>query len=267
MQFKKYSASKPFQNLIAYFWTLESVEGIESNMAYRFVPDAYVDWVFHLGTPWSLKFADHQSPEATRKFHVFGQIERYLDLTLPKDKLKVFGVKFHPWAANKLWNVNMNYLTNSCMDLSDLDLPHITFLKEQICMATSISERIDRIEGYIRENLEYNERDTLKDYVNAMDVNTQTLSNHNISARRLQQRFKTEIGISSKLFMKTLRINDVIESIKANPEQLLTQVALEHNYFDQSHLIKDFKKFTGYSPSAFLKAINPDGDILNLRIH
>lgn len=259
-------ASEPYQHLIAYFWTLESVDGLEDNASYRFVPDAYVDWVFHLGLPWTLKFPNPNSESIKRKFHVFGQIERYVDLSLPEGKLNIFGVKFHPWAASKIWNVDMHYLTNTCIDLRDLNLPHMQFLQEQICLATTVSHRIRCIEDYLKSYLNTSETDTLKTCIASMDIGTQKMPNRDIGTRRLQQRFKNEIGISSKLFMKTLRINEVIESMKTNPELLLTQLALEHNYFDQSHLIKDFKQFTGCSPSTFIKAIKPDGDILNLQV-
>lgn len=266
MQFKKYEASKSFQHLVEYFWTLESVDGIEDKALYRFVPDAYVDWVFHLGLPWTLKFPDSKSEPINRKCHIFGQIERYVDLSLPNGKLNIFAVKFHPWVAREIWNVDMHYLTNTCIDVHDLDLPHMQVLQEQVCMATTVLERIRHVENYLTPYLNYGTNDSLEMFIKAMDVSTQKIPNNSVGTRRLQQRFKNEIGISSKLFMKTFRINQVIESMKSNPELLLTQLALEHNYFDQSHLIKEFKQFTGYSPSTFLKTINPDGDILNLRI-
>lgn len=266
MKFKKYRASQPFQNIIAYFWTLESVDGIENNASYRFVPDAYVDWVFHLGSPWTLKFPDANAAPINRKSHVFGQIERYVDLSLPNGKLDMFGVKFHPWAASNIWNVDMNYLTNTCIDLKDLDLPNMQFLQEQIYSATMVSDRIQYVEGYLKPYISLSEKNSLKSLIKTMDISSQKIPDNNIGPRRLQQRFKNEIGISSKLFMRTLRINEVIERMKTNPKLLLTQLALEHNYFDQSHLIKDFKQFTGCCPSVFLKSINPDGEILNLSI-
>ena len=102
-----------------------------------------------------------------------------------------------------------------------------------------------------------------------MSLNGYNIKNENIEGiglRRLEQRFKKEIGISPKLFSRTIRVNNAIEQMKVKTGKSLTQLALENNYFDQSHFINDFKQFTGYSPSKFLKSITPNGDILNLRI-
>lgn len=269
MKFKKYKASKAYNHLIAYYWTLQSSKEDNHVKTYRFVPDAYVDWVFHLESPWQCDFPDLEVQSKTERFHVFGQIKKHIDLSLPETQLDVFGVKFHPWAANKIWKTDMHYLTNGCLNLIDLDLPEMSILQERICLANTIDERIQLIETYLLPYQNFNDKDSLKPVLKQINKDMPNLSKLDIDfgQRRLQQRFKSEIGISPKLFMRTLRINQVIEQMKSKPMQSLTQLALEYNYFDQTHFIKDFKQFTGLSPNKFLNAINPDGDILNLRVN
>lgn len=263
MQFQKFNPSKPYKHLVAYYWTLKSTH--HNHVTYRFVPDAYVDWVFHLGTPWQCDFPNLEQQTQTRSCHVFGQIKNYIDLTLSKEPLYVFGVKFHPWVTHKLWNVDMHYLTDTCLELSQLDLPFINDLQEQIYMTASIQEKIKVIETYLKPYLDKVGNSELI-HQNLNFGNKLMLKSASVGTRRLQQRFKEEIGISPKLFLRTLRINGVIEQMLKQPKQSLTQLAFDFNYFDQTHFIKDFKQFTGLNPNKFLKSINPDGDILNLRI-
>ena len=96
---------------------------------------------------------------------------------------------------------------------------------------------------------------SLKNTFSSLTIESNHLKalNIGIGKRRLEQRFKNEIGISPKLFLRTCRINAVIEKMKENTSQSLTQLALEYNYYDQSHFIKDFKQFTSLNPTTFLK--------------
>ncbi len=268
MLFKKYSPSKQYEHLIAYFWTLKTSECDVASATYRFVPDGYVDWVFHLGTPWQCDFPDVISQSKTGKYHVFGQIKKHINLSLPEHNLDVFGVKFHPWVANKIWKIDMNYLTNSCLDLIELELRDMNVLQERVCIGGSLFDKIKVVEDYLFSYLNYKEDESLKQMFVKLNSSNDSLRffNLGIGLRRLEQRFKKEIGITPKLFLRTQRINTVIEKMKLKTNQSLTQLAFEHNYYDQSHFIKDFKQFTGLNPSQFLKSINPNGDILNLRV-
>ncbi|MFD2824139.1 DUF6597 domain-containing transcriptional factor [Lacinutrix iliipiscaria] len=268
MLFKKYPPSKEFAHLIAYFWTLKSSENDIADATYRFVPDAYVDWVFHTGNPWQCDFPNVSENKKTSQFHVFGQIKKYINLSLPEHNLDVFGVKFHPWVANKVWKVDMHYLTDSCLSLCQLELPNMLELQEQIYISKRINEKMKCIEQYLSSYVGDSNNKSLEQTFSSLSIDASQLKVQGlgIGIRRLEQRFKNEIGISPKLFIRTIRINTVIEQMKINKHQSLTQLALEHNYYDQSHFIKDFKQFTGLNPSKFLKSINPNGDILNLRV-
>ena len=165
MQFKKHKASKGYEHLLAYFWTIKSSDYDVENSSYKFVPDAYVDWVFHLNDPWQCDFPDVECQTKTGQFHVFGHIKKHINLTLPKGDLNVFGVKFHPWVASQIWKVDMHYLTNGCLDLTDLDLPKMSVLQERICLANSTDKRIQLIEAYLLPFVNFNDNKKLKEYI------------------------------------------------------------------------------------------------------
>jgi len=269
MIFEKYAPSSHYRSVIAYFWTLKSSESDLASAAYRFVPDGYVDWVFHLGTPWQCDFPDKITNPRTGKYHVFGQIKKHINLQLPEDGLDVFGVKFHPWVADKIWKMDMHYLTDSCADLIDLELPNMKILQDEICISDGLEAKIRLVEGYLAHHANYEANRSLKNVFSNLDVSYDRLNFQHlgIGVRRLEQRFKNEIGISPKLFLRTQRVNRVIGQLRQKTDGSLTGITYENNYFDQSHFIRDFKQFTGLNPTQFLKSIDPNGDILNLRLN
>ncbi|MEY8847548.1 DUF6597 domain-containing transcriptional factor [Psychroserpens sp. XS_ASV72] len=266
MLFKKYQSSKRYKHIIAYYWTLKSSDGESSETKYRFVPDAYVDWVFHLGEPWQCDFPNVENNHKTGQSHVFGQIKQHLDLTLPRKGLDIFGVKFYPWSVSQIWNLDMHYVTDNCLDLNLLEIPQINTLHERIYNTISVKGKIEVIESFLNPYLNSIDNDRSVQQYLLSEENSNNVESKGIGKRRLQQRFKSEIGISPKLFLRTLRINAAIDHMVKRNDESLTQLALGFNYFDQTHFIKDFKYFTGMCPTSFLNAINPNGDILNLRI-
>ncbi|MEL7422020.1 MAG: helix-turn-helix domain-containing protein, partial [Bacteroidota bacterium] len=136
-------------------------------------------------------------------------------------------------------------------------------LEDQVLTTSSIPSCIALVEEYLSQRLV--ELNNLRPIIQQYYQGIATPST-DLQTRRLQQRFKHEIGISPKTFQRTIRINQVIERLVAGPAKL-TDLAYQAGYFDQSHFIRDFRHFTGLTPRTFLKSINPSGDFFNLRIH
>jgi AraC-like DNA-binding protein len=70
-------------------------------------------------------------------------------------------------------------------------------------------------------------------------------------ARQLQRRFRDEVGISPKYFARIQRFQGVLHAMN-NPKLNWVSVANRYGYFDQAHLIRDFRQFSGKPPTALL---------------
>ncbi|KQX08826.1 helix-turn-helix transcriptional regulator [Flavobacterium sp. Root420] len=72
-----------------------------------------------------------------------------------------------------------------------------------------------------------------------------------ISQDAFEKRFRKTIGSSPKQFCYVVRIKSIIDQKQDN--QNLIDLAFDTGYFDQPHFNKDFKLFTGQTPSEFFK--------------
>lgn len=72
-----------------------------------------------------------------------------------------------------------------------------------------------------------------------------------ISQSPLEKRFRKIVGTSPKKFASIVRFNNVVKNLEENKPFAL--ISYENNYFDQAHLIHDFKNFSGETPDKFLK--------------
>ena len=268
MKFYQFAPSPELQNIIAYFWTLQTEDESEYNALYRFIPDGYVDWIFHQKEPWQFRYTSKEKDYSGFYNHFLGHATNFIDIQLPASSFFLIGIKFYPWAAHHIWGDRMKNFTDTCLSFDDLNDRQAIELAESLRATTELEHKIAMIEKEILKRLEHYKPGQLIPIVNHLFANPKqnAIGKYANSQRRLEQCFNKEIGISPKLFQRTVRINHAIQHMLQEPRQSLTHLAYQMGYFDQSHFIRDFKKFSGLSPTRFLNLIKPDGDIFNLRI-
>lgn len=70
-----------------------------------------------------------------------------------------------------------------------------------------------------------------------------------LSKRAIEYHFQEQVGLSPKLYSRIIRFNALFHMVKNVPNLNWQELSFKYNYFDQAHLIKEFKCFSGYSPS------------------
>jgi len=73
-----------------------------------------------------------------------------------------------------------------------------------------------------------------------------------LSEKRFIDVFSAEVGLTPKLFNRVVRFQRVLSQLDQCSAPNWTQLALNFGYFDQSHLIRDFLAFSGFSPADYL---------------
>jgi AraC-like DNA-binding protein len=73
-----------------------------------------------------------------------------------------------------------------------------------------------------------------------------------ISYDAFEKRFRKTVGTSPKQFSSIVRMKTIIS--KRPQSHTLFDLAIDAGYFDQAHFNKDFKLFTGQTPTDFFKA-------------
>lgn len=75
----------------------------------------------------------------------------------------------------------------------------------------------------------------------------------NLSSVALRKNFHKGIGWSPKMVAKILRFNRVIKSHNPNEQVDYQDLIYQNGYFDQSHLIREFKEIIGLTPSKYFE--------------
>lgn len=77
------------------------------------------------------------------------------------------------------------------------------------------------------------------------------------SRRHLAARFREATGLAPKTMGRIVRFHRVVDRLLTAGPETLSQVALECGYYDHAHFDRDFREFTGRSPSAYLATRHP----------
>ena len=81
------------------------------------------------------------------------------------------------------------------------------------------------------------------------DYSIAMLSEHvGLSARRFTRLFTLEVGLTPKLYARVQRFQRVLEAMEGHAGDW-TDVAQNCGYFDQSHLIRECRELSGFTPT------------------
>jgi AraC-like DNA-binding protein len=72
-----------------------------------------------------------------------------------------------------------------------------------------------------------------------------------VTPRHLRRVFTESIGVAPKEFARSVRLQRAVQSAAASPDW--ARIAAESGYYDQAHLISDFRDLVGLTPAAFLR--------------
>lgn len=85
---------------------------------------------------------------------------------------------------------------------------------------------------------------------------SQLYEEYGVSKSTLVQHFSKRIGLTPKNFCRIEKLNHFLKMRQKNPKLSLTELCYECGYYDQSHLIKDFRYFVSMSPRRYLAHID-----------
>jgi AraC-like DNA-binding protein len=207
------------------------------------------------------------SYQTTPPVELWGQITQPLPIrSLGKNRM--MGIRFLPHGAAFFLHEKADGFNNHVVDYRDIAGKQVATLHQQLLEAKTQSERITLIETFLLYNLDRTAKkrndnvDLVGDVMcelNKQDFfeNIETIaSRYGISSRYLQKLFLQYTGLTPKLYSKIHRFQHSLRLV-TKKETPLTSIAYDCGYFDQSHFIREFKSFTGLTPSGYSLETSP----------
>jgi AraC-like DNA-binding protein len=264
VRYHEYRPHGSLEDTVKCFWIHEGTYPSETPQ--DIAPDGCVELIFNFGSPYLLRTTD--PPTALPPAIIVGFQNKTIPLLL-HGTLRVVAARLFAWGALALLQDNVVMLTNSVTAVG----AHWNAVTE-------------RLQSEVMEGKYEQAATTLQDFqiqqtlVRMYDLKLiQTaakLLHHtkgeyriselaeycNVSVRQLERGFQHVIGTSPKNFARTLRFQETQRRLMFDPDADLTELAQDCGYFDQAHFIKDFKAFTGKTPTEYARQMRAMQQIL-----
>lgn len=248
---------------VKHYWLLESDDVVNSQ---RVFPSGNVELLFHRANPMKC----NRQLIATTSFS--GQFLSFADL-IPTGTVSMIVVVFHPFGAKAFFELPLSELSGLIVSADDLNIGSLKELEDKILHTTDNHACIHLIEAFLMNRLqplkEYNYR-RMVTAVNAINQCGKELSVSRLaeeiclSKKQFQRIFGEYVGATPKEFMRIVRFHRALYTLQQNPAMNFTALAYECGYYDQAHMINEFKLFSGYTPGQYVAICTPYSDYFSI---
>jgi len=254
--YREFAPSDKLRPFVECFWTRDPLIGVRepsSPPIHRVLPDGCIDVV--------LGFSGRaDEPESAM---AVGTMTRALILDAATSPECYVGVRFRPGKAAAFLSVPANELTDLRVSLDDV-WADAADVREVLALSTDAVERIRALERVLIARMEPNlvmHHDVDEAVRRIVEAGgslgiTRLAPALGVTRQHLARRFSQLVGVSPKTFARVVRLGRVIERVRAVPaaESInWSTLAVELGYYDQAHLIDEFRELTGVSPTSWLR--------------
>jgi AraC-like DNA-binding protein len=173
------------------------------------------------------------------------------------------GIEFNPKGAYRFFHFKLNEIQNKIYSLNDILGDTGKRLVEEINNTAPVQQKIMVLQQFLLKQLSANDADLIFDYciekiiaskgkITIKELEKKT----GYSSRWLNVKFNEKLGVSPKNLSSIIRFKQWYHALMESNEKSFSQNDFHELYYDQSHFIRNFKRFTGLPPTKFEKRIN-----------
>ena len=212
----------------------------------------------HLAEPYRVRI-DGGPANAMPEMSVVGpQTYRRAHVHL-SGSVHVFAILFQPTGLNRLVGINMKSLVNQDPAASDVLGKSAVTLGDAVRAAPDFPERVSAVERWIGMMLDKRGPDSTIGLASRQMIavagrcaDRGIVAKSGLSASQFQRRFATQVGMTPKLFARTIRFDRALVARRNAPNRPWTDIIHELGYFDQAHFIRECHAFAGLPPSSLV---------------
>lgn len=246
---------------IRHYWILQ--DDSIAPVSERILPIGCMQLVFHKGKQLLLLGESELQPQS----FISGQSVGFSDV-MSTGRIEMITVVFQPYAVKALFHIPSHLFRGQTVDTGAMEDVELSDLVKQVTDTSDNAVCIRLIEQFFLRRLyafsEYNLKrmSAVFQEINLQpQINIPQLSEAAcLSSKQFGRVFADHVGTTPKEYLRIVRMQRALFLLQQDVTLPFVQVAYECGYSDQSHMIKEFKLFSGYTPAEYLSVCAPYSD-------
>ncbi|WP_149205716.1 AraC family transcriptional regulator [Flavobacterium johnsoniae] len=252
------SPSKELSPYIKHYLFLDNTE--TAVQKFRLFSDGNTGLVFSVKSKLISGINKYEIKEYLPASFLYGQLNGFKDL-YSENEITLIIVVFQPNGIHQLLGIPAHEFHDSIIPVEDV------FDKKIIALQESLFDQNNQMRTELLNSF-------FNSLIGSKTASNQFLIDHSLSfiiknkgqfsikqlveytgytERHLERKFKEYIGLNPKKFGNVVRLHHFLKLLKDKPDDTnLTTICYDAGFSDQSHLIKDFKKHTGITPTEYV---------------
>ncbi len=181
------------------------------------------------------------------------------------EQVAVMGVIFHPGGAAPFFRERFDRLRNGCIDMADLFGAEAGRLRERLLEAGDAASRLRMLHAWLQARAQraapragaLTHALALLDRAPQVHRIDRLARDCGLSPRRLSALFNEEVGLAPKRYARLQRFHRVVGLAHRRCSVDWAGVAADCGFHDQPHLVREFRAFSGLTPTAYLSRQGP----------
>lgn len=212
----------------------------------------------YLGDPFRLRIDGGALQTAPETVVVGPQGSRRIHLYV-SGEVHIFNILLQPAGLNRLVGIDMTSLVNEGIPACDVIGKRALMLTDAVRSAKDFNSRVAAAERWFGTMLDDSAPPDGVDQTSRVMLAARgrvridaLVMRSGLSARQFQRRFTSQVGLSPKLYARTIRFDAALMAHRNEPMKPWTRIVHEAGYFDQAHFIRECRALVGVGPGQFI---------------
>ena len=179
-------------------------------------------------------------------------------------RVHAVGLVLRPEAAAALF-ASTRGLVDAIRPMAELAGARWAEAERGVLAAADDAARVDVLWGFVRQavaasppNCEERRVQGLALLGAACNAGANAGQRMGLSTRQFERRFVAHWGMSPRQFRVIARLNTALQHAAAEPQRQGADLAVDHGYYDQSHMARDVRRLAGEPLQALVQQNHPD---------